>query len=398
MSSPEKLQWGFFGHRRINRMAVFTLPIEMMPFYRKNVEYLTEHAVDPDKRRYATKHEAVRHYIDIDHWGTYPFDDVPREWSEALLRYGELRIIGPESMDTMNLKVREILRNRMATDTVLLEVNSPELPLFLPLTTYRSFWRDHILPQYYEDEWVLPIEETSQLLGINADNIIKIDAVDHFSEYGIVPYHLEKVQFQLQQAFENKNTERILRISAEMGHYIGDAHVPLHTTENYNGALTDQVGIHAFWESRLPELFADKSYDYFVGKAEYIENKREFYWKAVLDSHSLLDSVLAVEKRLSETIPPDQQYCYEERNGRTIRTQCEQYARIYHQEMDGMVEQRMRDAILAIGSAWFTAWVDAGQPDLGDIFGKEASRSEEQEALDRSYQQGEIKGRSHGLR
>lgn len=399
ISFYEKAEWGFFGHRRINRMAVFTLPIEMMPFYRKNVEYLTEHAVDPDKRRYATKHEAVRHYIDIDHWGIYPFDDVPREWSEALLRYGELRILGPEITDTMNLKVREILRSQVSTDTVLLEVNSPDLPLFLPLTTYRSFWQDYILPLYYEDEWVLPIEETTQLLGISADPIIKIEAIDHFSEYGIVPYHLEKVQFQLQKAFENKNTERILRISAEMGHYIGDAHVPLHTTENYNGALTDQVGIHAFWESRLPELFADKDYDYFVGKAEYIENKRDFYWKAVLDSHNLLDSVLAIEKRLSEIIPPDQQYCYEDRNGLTVRTQCEEYARIYHREMDGMVEQRMRDAILAIGSAWFTAWVDAGQPDLRSLLGKETTSSEEeQEALERSYRQGEIKGRSHGSR
>ena len=72
-----RTEWGFFGHRRINRMATFTLPPEMMVLYRPNIDYLTEHAVDPDKRRYATKHEAVRHYIDIDHWGEYPFDDIP---------------------------------------------------------------------------------------------------------------------------------------------------------------------------------------------------------------------------------------------------------------------------------------------------------------------------------
>ncbi|MEL6356174.1 MAG: hypothetical protein AAFQ37_04495, partial [Bacteroidota bacterium] len=52
VQSPD---WGFFGHRRINRMAVFTLDPEMMPFFRANLEYLTDHAVDPDKRRYATK-------------------------------------------------------------------------------------------------------------------------------------------------------------------------------------------------------------------------------------------------------------------------------------------------------------------------------------------------------
>ena len=58
--------WGFWGHRKINRMAVFTLPPDLIIFYKKHIEFITDHAVDPDKRRYASKHEAVRHYIDLD--------------------------------------------------------------------------------------------------------------------------------------------------------------------------------------------------------------------------------------------------------------------------------------------------------------------------------------------
>ena len=42
-------KWGFFGHKRINRIAVFTLPPEMFGFYKEHIEFLTEHAVDPDK-------------------------------------------------------------------------------------------------------------------------------------------------------------------------------------------------------------------------------------------------------------------------------------------------------------------------------------------------------------
>lgn len=390
-------EWGFFGHRRINRMAVFTLPVEMMPFFRHNLEYLTDHAVDPDKRRYATKHEAVRHYIDIDHWGEYPFPEVPRNWTEALLRYGELQLIQAEGTDTMTVLVSDILRGG-STDTVLLQVNHPDLPLYLSLRDYKQFWDDYILPNYYEDKWDVPVGATAKLLGLSPEQIQSVQAFDHFSEYGIVPYHLEKMQDRLTNAFRAKDARSILRISAEMGHYIGDAHVPLHTTENYNGAMTDQVGIHAFWESRLPELFADKSYDYFVGKAEYIRDKNDYYWTAVLDSHALLDSVLLIEKRLSQTIPPDQQFCFEERLGVSIRTQCEDYAAAYHRAMDGMVEERMRDAIQAIGSAWFTAWVDAGQPDLNKLLDTKASEQElkEQERLDQQYQQGENKGREHG--
>ena len=40
-------KWGFFGHKRINRLAVFTLPEEMLPLFKKEIEYLTEHSIDP---------------------------------------------------------------------------------------------------------------------------------------------------------------------------------------------------------------------------------------------------------------------------------------------------------------------------------------------------------------
>ena len=50
--------------------------------------------------------------------------------------------------------------------------------------------------------------------------------------------------------------------------------------------ITDQKGIHGFWESRIPELLAEKEWDFFIGKAEYIKNPADFiwqgYWKVLL--------------------------------------------------------------------------------------------------------------------
>ena len=70
--------WGFFAHKRINRMAVLTLPHGMIGFYKKHIEFITENAVSPDRRRYAMEGEAPRHYIDIDHYGEDPFEVMPR--------------------------------------------------------------------------------------------------------------------------------------------------------------------------------------------------------------------------------------------------------------------------------------------------------------------------------
>jgi hypothetical protein len=384
-------EWGFFGHRLINRMAVFTLPPELMVLYKANIEYLTEHAVDADKRRYAAKQEAIRHYIDLDHWGAYPFENLPRKWDEALLKYTQVWWMWPT--DTVILKeqtIWEAWKNEVDKITIKngLEINVLE---------YVQFFKNMVLPKYYEEEWIFTREELKPLLNQKDTLSLKgIAVVDRFSEHGIVPYYLPVMKYNLVQAFKEKDNKRILRLSADLGHYIGDAHVPLHTTENYNGQFTDQIGIHAFWESRLPELFAEKEYDFLVGKADYIHDADNFFWDMVFSSHAYVDSVLVIEKELSRLFPSDQQYCYEDRLNLTVRTYCAEYARAYHQRLQGQVERRMRSSIHSIGSMWYTCWVDAGQPDFGDI-NLEWSPQElaEFEELEVMRQKGTIKGRSH---
>jgi len=269
------IPWGFYAHKRVNRYAVFTLPEELIGFYKKHIDYLTEHAVDADKRRYAIKEEAPRHYIDIDHYGENPFEIMPRKWTDAVEKFSE--------------------------DTLL--------------------------------------------------------------TYGIVPWHIQTVYNRLIKAFEEKDIDYILKNSADLGHYVSDAHVPLHTTENYNGQLTNQKGIHAFWESRLPELFAD-DYDYLVGTAEYQYSVLDVAWQAVESSFNSLDSVLLFEKELSREFEQDKQYSYEKRGTKTIKVKSADYSLAYHTKLDGMVERRLRLSIIAIGNLWYSAWVDAGQPIL----------------------------------
>jgi len=110
-------------------------------------------------------------------------------------------------------------------------------------------------------------------------------------------------------------------------------------------------------------LFAD-SYDFFVGKAEYIRQPADFFWQTVFDSHSLVDSVLIEERALRQIYPAEQLYCYEERGGTQLRTSCRAYAQAYHERLHGMVERRMRAAVHAVASIWYSAYLDAGSPVL----------------------------------
>jgi hypothetical protein len=283
------LSWGFFGHKMINRHAVFLLPPEMMILYKPYLAFIEEHAVDPDKRRYAVKQEAPRHYIDMDRF--QPWDSIPSSYQKATEKYGE----------------------------------------------------------------------------------------DSLARHGIVPWWIQTMTSRLTRAFELKDKFAIIKLSAELGHYVSDAHVPLHTSSNHNGQLTNQVGIHGFWESRVPELFAEQEFDLIVGKAQYIRSISAFAWKIVRQSAVAADTVLQFEMMLSKKFRSDAKFSFETRNGVVVRQYSTAYSKAYHEMLDGMVERRMRESILATASLWYTAWVNAGQPDLREIAGKTFSEKELEE-------------------
>ena len=127
------------------------------------------------------------------------------------------------------------------------------------------------------------------------------------------------MQQRLTKAFKEKNQTSILKLSAELGHYIANAYLPLHTSNNHIGQLTNQVGIHGFLESRVPELLAYREWVFFIGKAEYIQNPSVFIWNHVLESELAADSVLKMEKELSNQIGTDKHYAFEKKNGKMIR-------------------------------------------------------------------------------
>jgi hypothetical protein len=197
------------------------------------------------------------------------------------------------------------------------------------------------------------------------------DALEKFSEdslrqNGIGPWSAYLTFISLTKAFESKNKAAILRLSADLGHYLGDLNVPLHTTKNYNGQLTGQNGIHGFWESRIPELQA-ADYPLWVGKAEYVERPQQAIWDAVANAHSQVDSVLLVELELTLAFPGDQKYSYEERNGLTVRVYSREFTEAYAIALDGQVQRQMKRSIKMISDFWYTAWINAGQPDLSKL-------------------------------
>jgi hypothetical protein len=172
--------------------------------------------------------------------------------------------------------------------------------------------------------------------------------------------------------------------------------VPLHTSSNHNGQFTNQRGIHGFWESRIPEMLAEQDWDLFVGRARYIKNPLEYSWQRVLESAAEADSVLAFERRLNDRFDADKKYAFENRNGVMVKQYSSGYSVAYNNLLDGMIERRLRQSIYSVASFWYTAWVNAGQPDLRKLMNKDFSEEEIEEfnELNDQWLKAGLKGRS----
>ncbi|RYY36074.1 MAG: S1/P1 Nuclease [Sphingobacteriaceae bacterium] len=192
---------------------------------------------------------------------------------------------------------------------------------------------------------------------------------DTMLKHGILPWTIQQNYYWLVKAFKEHDTLSILRTSANLAHYVADAHVPLHLILNHDGQLTHQEGIHALWESRLPELFA-AGYKLHPGRARYIHNPLTEAFRICETSFKSADSVLRLERLLNKKFPAEKKYVFEKRGGRKVKVYSIEYSRAYHTMLNGMVQRRMRSAVLAAGSYWFSAWVDAGQPDLNRLIEK----------------------------
>ena len=279
-ASIDARAWGFKAHKHINRCAVFTLPPELFTFYKHYIGYITEQAVNPDKRRYVVEGEESKHFIDLDHYAI-PAQHFPKDWDKAVAQYSE-----------------ETIRT-----------------------------------------------------------------------HGILPWNIAHTKQVLTYAFKIKSLERILKISADLGHYIADANVPLHTSKNYDGQLTGQEGIHGLWETRLPELFQEQ-YDCFVGEATYVKHPSQRAWKAVLQAHGLVDKLLTLEKKLGKTSLQFTKFCFEQQGTILRKVYSKDYATAYHEALSGQVEEQMRASIKMVGDFWLTCWIDADKPNLDDLLVK----------------------------
>jgi hypothetical protein len=145
-------------------------------------------------------------------------------------------------------------------------------------------------------------------------------------------------------AFAGSETVLFAAVAA---HYIQDAHQPLHATNNYDGQLTGQHGVHARFESGLFDRYESRL-TITPPPVKAIGTPRDTAFDVLLASYRLIDTVLAADKA---AVAGKEEY-------------DDEYFDKFFAAVKPVLERRLGESISATAGLIVGAWEKAGRPEL----------------------------------
>jgi hypothetical protein len=187
-----------------------------------------------------------------------------------------------------------------------------------------------------------------QNLTPNLDSLRGIYGASAVTTIGILPWATVQTYDSLVSALRQGSIARAESIAADLGHYVGDGHQPLHVTVNYDGQLTGNDGIHSRYETTMINTYAAQLSVTTV-PAVYVGNKFAYVMAYLLVSNSLADTILLADNG-AKTVSGW--------NGSGSIPSA--YTAELWSETRSATLREMQGATVALADLWFSAWVDAG--------------------------------------
>jgi hypothetical protein len=170
---------------------------------------------------------------------------------------------------------------------------------------------------------------------------------------GTLPWREEEQFGNLRRVFEGfakgaaYGASDAVLFAAVASHYVQDATQPLHATNNYDGQLTGQRGIHVRFERDLIERFESRL-AITPAAPRSIESARDTAFDTLLASYQRVAPLLAADK---EAIGSKDVY-------------DDAYFEAFFQKVKPILEERLGSAMTLTASIITSAWEQAGRPSL----------------------------------
>lgn len=198
----------------------------------------------------------------------------------------------------------------------------------------RRFAADRIVPFPFLD---LPHDEKGVLAKLPAGG----------PPPGRLPWLIEDAYAKLVDAFKSGDKTRILETSDTLAGLVTDLHNPLAVTKNFDGQLSEQHGLWVRFSEKLPEAM-EKHLDLKPDDAHYLDRPDDYIFSMINAAYIWADNLLYQED-----------LAHRGKSG---------YTTIYYDDFEtragDILKERLSQAAADVGSYWYSAWTDAGRPEL----------------------------------
>jgi len=167
------------------------------------------------------------------------------------------------------------------------------------------------------------------------------------SRDGTLPWQIGEFSLRLTKAMKAGNWDEAKLDAAALAHYLADAHDPLHTTQNFDGQLTEQTGLSMRFDIQLFNRYS-KFFVMHPDSAEKIDDPTEYAFQTCLASNVWVDLILWSDMRSKEGLPD----------------YTDEYYDHFYNQVGSTVVHEINEAAHDAGSYWYTAWLNAGRPQL----------------------------------
>lgn len=183
------------------------------------------------------------------------------------------------------------------------------------------------------------------------EEAIKKYGLAFIKKNGTLPWVTDSTYQLLVKQFKAGEWSKTVLTAADLGHYVGDGHMPLHLTTNYDGKSSGQGGIHSRYESRMIGLFGD-SVQVKITPIHEIGNVSRYIFDYMYNNYQYKDSLLNADK-----------FAYDKANN--------QYNDVYYQilwkKTRGFTNKMIEDSSKSLAELINKAWIEAGRPALPDV-------------------------------
>ena len=208
---------------------------------------------------------------------------------------------------------------------------------------YRKSSDPNEAPKHYIDIDNYPEFNTNGFITRDFDSLVSQHGYSFVLDQGILPWAIIATFDSVKAAFKNNQMHKAMLLSADLGHYIGDMHMPLHITRNYNGQYSGQTGVHSRYESTLINnynsqiLYSGDSLIHIVDIPGYVFN-------TLYENYIYVDSVLKCDS-IAKAFAGN--------------TTSSVYYSKFWELSKGFTTKLFKEASFKLDCLIYTAWIDA---------------------------------------